>query len=248
MQNNCSDMIQFVIEIRTLVINVASNSARRDSMSERLLHKGISFTFVEAIESKDVIPTDSRFLTSTAEAVWKSHLKCLSIAAEYSSPTLILEDDAILYFDEKSLQEIVDTMLSKNLDFIQLGYLGINLAERLSIEVRNLYAFFTRNSLLSTFFTIFGFKEVQRARSQTWRKMLPSNFVVNDIRFGAHCYLVTPQFAKKILLLNSPAFLPADDFFVSLSRAKAFKMIRLKKSCAAQDNSPSAFSTRFLLQ
>jgi GR25 family glycosyltransferase involved in LPS biosynthesis len=248
MPNTCSDMLPFVIEIRTLVINVSSNIARRDSMSERLLQKGISYTFVEAIESKDITLTDSRFLTSTAEAVWKSHLKCLSIAAEYSSPTLILEDDAVLYFDEKSLREMVDTMLSKNLDFIQLGYLGINLAERLSIKVRNLYSFFTRNAFLSTFFTVFGFKEVQRARSQSWRKMLPPNFVVNDVRFGAHCYLVTPQFAKKILLLNSPAFLPADDFFVSLSRAKAFKMIRLKKSCSAQDNSPSAFSTRFLLQ
>ena len=59
-------MIPFVIEISTLVINVSSNIARRDSMSERLLQKGISFTFVEAIESKDVILTESRFLTSTA--------------------------------------------------------------------------------------------------------------------------------------------------------------------------------------
>ena len=241
-------MILFVNEIRTLVINVSSNTARRDSMSERLLQKRISFTFVEAVESKDVIPTDSRFLTSTAEAVWKSHLKCLSIAAEYSSPTLILEDDAVLNFNEKTLQELVDIMMGQNLDFIQLGYLGINLAERLSIKVRNLYSFFTRNSLLYAFFDAFGFKEVQRARSQSWRKKLPPNFVVNDIRFGAHCYLVAPQFAKKILPLNSPAFLPADDFFVSLSRAKAFKMIRLKKSCSAQDDSPSAFSTRFLLQ
>lgn len=237
-----------MIEIKALVINMSGNFSRRDSMSERLLQKGIPFSFVKAFEAKNVTQSDSRFLTSTAEAVWKSHLKCLTIASEESSPTLILEDDALLYFDKKALQEFADIMNSQNLDFVQLGYLGINLAEQLSIKSRNLYCFFTRYSLLSPFFSVFGFKEVQRSRSQSWRKNLPPDFVVNDVRFGAHCYLVSPKFAKRILELNSPAFLPADDFFVSLSRAKSFKMIRLKKSYSKQDDSPSSFSKRFLLQ
>jgi len=235
-------------KFEVLVINVASDNARRISMSERLRQRNIDFRFVRAIEAKNITNSEPRFLTSTAQAVWQSHLKCLLMAAEFSTPTLILEDDAILSFDEAKVKTLVALMNSERIDFIQLGFLDINLAGRFSIKLRNLYSYFTRNSFLPSLFLIFGFKEVGRASSQSWRKKLPNDFVVNDVRFGAHCYLVSPEFAKKMLSLNSPAFLPADDFFVALSRAKSFKMIRLKKSYSAQDDSPSAFSSRFLLK
>jgi GR25 family glycosyltransferase involved in LPS biosynthesis len=231
-----------------LVINVSSNRARRDTMTARLLQRNIDFNFIEAIESKDLSKSDPQFLTTTAQAVWQSHLKCLSMAAGSTTPTLIMEDDAILFFNEESVRNLASIMNSEELDFIQLGFLGINITERFSIKIRNLYSYFTRNSLLPSLFLLLGFKEVGRASGQSWRKKLPNDFVVNDVRFGAHCYLVSPRFASKILSLNSPVFLPADDFYVALSRAKSFKMIRLKKSRSAQDNSPSAFSTRFLLR
>jgi GR25 family glycosyltransferase involved in LPS biosynthesis len=170
------------------------------------------------------------------------------MAALSSSPTLVLEDDAILNFDISQIEFFSSIMTEHEIDFLQVGYLKINLAEGALIELKNWYSFFTRTAIAASFFNLFGFKEVGRAKGQIWRGYLPKNFIVNDVRFGAHCYLITPKFASKILALNSPAFLPADDFYVALSRAKSFKMIRLRRSLSQQDASISSFSKRFLLE
>jgi GR25 family glycosyltransferase involved in LPS biosynthesis len=235
-------------KFQTLVINVSSNKDRRDRIEERLNQSRINFSIVKATETHDISTDEPRYLTAIAESIWKSHLNCLSLAAELSSPTLILEDDAVISFQEETLQKWVDIMKAEEIDFLQLGFLNINLVERISIKLRNFYNFFTRYRIFPSFFLLFGFKEVGRATNQFWRKKLPKDFVVNDIRYGAHCYLVSPKFAEKISRLNSPAFLPADDFYVALGGAKSFKMIRLKKSWSSQDNSPSAVSARFLLK
>jgi len=232
---------------QTLVINVLSNDVRRTNMVKRLRRAGINFEFVRAVETLDISENECSFLTRTAEAVWRSHVLCIEIASKSNSPTLILEDDAIPFFDKKTIQKLLDVMKTEDLDFIQLGFLSINLSERVSIRCRNLYSYFTRNNLFPSFFRIFGFKEVGRASKQQWRKRIPLDFIVNDIRYGAHSYIISSKFAGKILPLNSPAFLPADDFFVALSRAKSFKMIRLRNSCSSQDNTASAFIDRFRL-
>jgi GR25 family glycosyltransferase involved in LPS biosynthesis len=216
-------------------------------MIKRLDAKGMTHEIIRAVEPDQSSAFESQFLTETAKAVWLSHQKCLNAAALRDTPTLILEDDAILDFDISQIEKLSLQMTQYELDLIQVGFLRINLAEALSIQLRNWYGFFTRNALAADFFKLFGFKEVGRARGQNWRSSLPKNFIVNDVRFGAHCYLVTPKFANRILKLNNPAFLPADDFYVALCRAKSFKMIRLRKSLSRQDSSPSSFSKRFLL-
>ena len=217
-------------------------------MTTRLKDINITCRFIQAVEPSDLIKNRKLFLTETAESVWLSHRKCLEIAATWDTPTLILEDDAILNFDISQIELFSSIMSEHEIDFLQVGYLKINLAEGALIQLKNWYSFFTRTALAAKFFNLFGFKEVGRAKGQIWRGYLPKNFIVNDVRFGAHCYLITPKFANQILVLNSPAFLPADDFYVALSRAKSFKMIRLRKSFSQQDASPSSFSKRFLLK
>jgi GR25 family glycosyltransferase involved in LPS biosynthesis len=216
-------------------------------MASRLEQRGINFDLVEAAEPVKSTIDENDYITDVAKAVWLSHRKCLESSSYTSRPTLILEDDAILNFDVATLQYLVDAMSELEIDFIQIGYLKINLAEGTSIVLRNFYSFFTRNALGAKLFGLFGFMEVGRAKDQTWRTSLPKNFIVNDIRYGAHCYLVSPRFASQVIELNDPPFLPADDFYVALSRAKSFKMVRLRKSKCSQDGTQSSFRRRFLL-
>ena len=233
--------------LQTLVINVKSNIERRQNISSRLEQRNINFDFVQAVEPLTPPLGGTQYLTDIAKAVWLSHRKCLEIAASGSRPTVILEDDAILNFDATTIERLSDAITEFEIDFIQIGYLNINLAEGVSIILRNFYSFFTRNALAANMFGFFGFMEVGRAKDQVWRNSLPKDFIVNDVRYGAHCYLVAPTFASKIIALNDPPFLPADDFYVALSRAKSFKMIRLKKSKCSQDGTQSSFRRRFLL-
>jgi hypothetical protein len=55
---------------------------------------------------------------------------------------------------------LVDLLAIHNLDYIQIGFLNINLATTASIKVRNLYSFFTRRVFARRVFELFGFKEV----------------------------------------------------------------------------------------
>ena len=232
----------------TLVINVSSRTDRQAAMTSRLADARIDFHFLAAVEPKDLAETDFTYLNDVTTCVWKSHTKTLEIASKSSRPTLILEDDALLKIDYAEIAELVPQMVLHNIDFLQVGYLRLNGGESFSIALRNVYDFITRRSLAPRFFGFFGFNEVQRAKSQIGRRKIPSNFILNDVRYGAHCYLVMPNFACSILKLNEPAFLSTDDFYIALSKMRAFRMARLKNSRCSQDNSPSSFSKRYILE
>lgn len=235
-------------DLRTLIINVESRKDRQLEMEKRFKKLNLSFEFIKAIEPSDLVATSQKLLSQTAECVWLSHIKCLHISSKRNHPTLIVEDDATFLLKSHELTALANQMSENGIDFIQIGYLNLNLAEGIAIRIRNLYNFFTKKNLAPRFLKLFGFKEVERSASQGWRRNLPNNFVVNDVRYGAHCYLVSPNFAKSMLELNSPAFLAADDFYVALSRMKTFRMVRLAKSLSGQDGSPSSFSQRYLAE
>jgi GR25 family glycosyltransferase involved in LPS biosynthesis len=236
------------LSFQGLVINVSSRVDRRKSISSHLENLRIPFRFFKAIEPNELAESSQIYLSKIAECVWNSHLGCLRIASATSYPTLIIEDDAIIKIGNSSILKYVELMNLHNLDFIQIGYLNLNVLEAFSIKLRNAYNFMIKYSVAQSFLEMFGFKEIGRARTQVWRSELPGQFVVNDIRYGAHCYLVSPKFALSVLSLNSPPFLAADDFFVALSKMKTFRMIRLTKSLSSQDNSPSSFQERYLLE
>jgi len=236
------------VGFKTLVINLGSRADRRVVMASRLAHAEIKFDFLIAVEPKDLTETDFFYLNDVTTCVWKSHKETLSLAFKSSLPTLILEDDAVLAIRNDEIAHLISQMELHDIDFLQLGYLGLNVGETFSIKLRNAYDLITRRSLAPKFFGFFGFKEVERGKSQGWRRQLPSEFVLNDVRYGAHCYIVTPDFAGKVLKLNDPAFLSADDFYVALSKMRTFKMARLRKSRSSQDKSPSSFSARYVLE
>jgi len=231
---------------QTVVINLSSRADRRAEMTSRLVRTEINFDFMAAVEPKDLAVSDSVYLNDVTTCVWKSHKKALEIASKSHTPTLILEDDAVLSVGCDVLTNLISEMELHRIDFLQVGYLRLNAGEGLSIKSRNVYDFVTRRSLAPRFFGFFGFKEVSRVKGQDWRRDLPSDFILNDVRYGAHCYIVMPGFAGKVLKLNDPAFLSADDFYVALSKMRSFRMARLKQSQSSQDDSPSSFSTRYI--
>jgi hypothetical protein len=158
---------------------------------------------------------------------------------------LILEDDAIIEFDGAYLARVILNMRTYDIDFLQLGYLKLNGFEYCSILIRNLYSFFVSRGLFAQLFSWLGLAEVRRVKNQKWLRLIPRNYVLNDIRYGAHCYVVSPSFSRKVLKLNDPPFLAADDLYVSLSKMKSFKMFRLSKSLSRQGSYVSSFVKRY---
>jgi GR25 family glycosyltransferase involved in LPS biosynthesis len=233
------------MKINCLVINLVSNVERRLKISETLNLLGIQFEIVPAVTLDTTTLPNLGNMNPTAVAVWESHLNCLKEVSENGAYSLILEDDAVLSFDHVYLDKTITTMQKHEIDFLQIGYLRINGFQYFSILMRNLYNFFVTKGLFAQFFSKVGLAEVKRVKNQKWLRHIPRNYILNDIRYGAHCYVVSPSFSAKILNLNNPPFLAADDFYVALSKMKSFKMFRLSKSLSKQDFYTSSFNKRY---
>jgi GR25 family glycosyltransferase involved in LPS biosynthesis len=232
------------LTVTTLVINVDTNTKRRLEISSVLESRNIEFNFVSASIPTSFLPEIGR-MVPLAIAVWKSHTSCFEIAQSSRTYTLILEDDAQLHFTKRQLMEFQADMVRHDLDFLQIGFLKLHIFDSLSIIARNIYSAFIRNGLFTSLFSVLGLLEATRAKNQKWRRSLPKSYILNDIRYGAHCYLISPKFAETITLLNSPTFLSIDEFFISLSRMKSFKMARLSKSLCDQSETSWSDEIRF---
>ena len=227
------------------VINVETNFKRRKSVETSLDKQKIQFNWVKAIT-----PTDTRIenlgnLQPVARAVWESHLKCLKLASESSLYSLILEDDSEIKLSNSQVLRIIDEMKRNRLDFMQIGFLHLHIVDVVSIHVRNFHNLLLKKRVFGSVLSFFGFQEGIRSKNQYWRSEIPSDFILNDIRYGAHAYIISPQFSKRISQLNSPTFLAADDFFVSLGKMKSFRMARLRKSLVSQGSFESSFDVRY---
>jgi GR25 family glycosyltransferase involved in LPS biosynthesis len=233
--------------MKVLVINVLERTDRLQGIEAHLNSLDIDFEIVKAVDKYELRESENNFLPIDIERIWRSHLKCLEIASKYHNEyTMIVEDDANLAFDSIELASIVSEISKIDIGFLQIGFLKLNPIDSLSILSRNIYDSLIRKGWLEGILKRFGFLEMSRALNQPWRKQIPDRYILNDVRYGAHCYLINSKLAQKFLMANNPPFLSIDDFFVSISRMKSFRMCRLRKSLAEQNNSPTSVTKRFL--
>ena len=247
--NTSTSLIKFGVtnlrpDLDIFVISLPNATNRLSLISGHLDLLGLKFDVVRGYVPEDLNTPKISNITPTTDAVWHSHRACAKLVADNYNPALILEDDAGLRVNKDGLLKMLEDMEEYDLDLIQVGFLTLNIFDGISILARNLYSFFIRNTIFANFFWIFGLKEVQRSKRQFWRKKIPPQYVVNDIRYGGQAYFISPRFASVVLELNSPTFLSVDDFFVSLSKMKSFRMVRLKHSKARQIGNLSSFSGR----
>lgn len=233
--------------MQILVINVEERSDRRKAISAHLNSLDFPFQIVKAVDKYELSVSSNSFLSIDVERILESHLKCLKIVAlEKEEYALIIEDDAILKFNFEELREIAAYLSEKEIVFLQLGFLHLNVFESLSIFLRNVYDLLIKINLMGKIFSRFGFQEIERAKKQIWRRGLSSEYILNDIRYGAHCYLVHASFARELLALSEPYFLSVDDLYVSLGKMKSFRMARSRRNQAKQSKSPSSVKIRFV--
>ena len=75
--------------------------------------------------------------------------------------------------------------------------------------------------------------------------LAPEGIIESDSLPGAHFYMVSRKFAKEVTSLNNPQYLSIDDFFSALSKMRAFRMGRTRKSFVSQLPFQSWTGSRF---
>jgi hypothetical protein len=198
---------------------------------------------VPAISIESVVV--SPYVAKVIAATWQSHQKAMKMFLESSEEyALIMEDDFVL-----SNRWALDRMqLSHTLgaDFLQVGFLITNSIDRIQITLNSIFDGFLK--VLHKLSDLFGFIRNRLGKKLLIREQsgIPFQIVCNDIRPGAHAYIVSRAFAQAALQINSPEFLSADAVYMSMGWMRSFKLLRFRRSLIAQSNSESSITERFL--
>jgi len=219
-------------EYQGYVINLDSARDRLDSF----LLLGTKYNRVaQRVAAVSPINSDlsgNKYVSESVAACWESHRKVFRLFLDSNFDyALIQEDDSIM--KAVNLQKIIHTMSSKDIDFIQIGFLYGTFGRKIEIFGRNLWHFLLYALKITS-------KKIS-PRSDlilrpTLREVLSDHpfLVPADVRAGTHAYVVSRHFARNVLEMNSPIILAADDFFMALSRMRSFAMYRFFCSRANQ--------------
>jgi GR25 family glycosyltransferase involved in LPS biosynthesis len=232
--------------VNAYVINLDSRKDRlRNSLNQASL-LGFPLVRIQAITAENLVDSDLQFAAPGVAATWLSHKKAASEFLKTDSEyALILEDDFQL--NHPLALPKVEWLANNSVDFLQVGFLYVTKWESIDIAFIN-----CRDVILRVIRFCSAYSKFLDSKfsSRLLIKELPKSsfkLIPTDIRPGGHCYIISRSFAEAMQTLNNPIVFSADELFVSISRMRAFKMLRFRKSMVSQDNSPSSVQIRFKL-
>lgn len=226
------------------MINLASRSDRWDSVVSQLASLGMEIVRIDAQPISNISAKKVPYVTPGVAATWQSHQLAMKTFLESGEDYgLILEDDFLL---RKSYQDILRKFEKlPKYDFIQLGYLKTSPFDAIGCYISNLTDLSLKFLALIFHLGIPGTGLLSTKLLVREQLGIPTWLVRNDIRAGAHAYIVSRRFAKAALEMNKPVFICTDGYFMSLGGMRTFSMFRLRNSVIRQSKSPSSVTSRF---
>lgn len=226
------------------IVNLERRTDRRDSAIKELLKIGLNHNVIQAIDASaesDSHLLSSKFVTKYVEACWLSHKKAIAAFIDSNSQFgLIVEDDLLLSPDVQDLLFRILANKKSDIDFLQIGFLSFGKIDSRVLKTAeknnrlNKFLWKVKDVRVLKFLSLptrARVKEAEIAISLASKKI---DIVPNQIRPGAHCYLINRKFAHAMMEVNDPVFFSTDQLFMSLGDMRIFNMARLSKSKASQ--------------
>ena len=233
--------------MKAYLINLDERRDRLEYAERQLSAVNMEYVRVSAIKATENFSNQYPYVTPSVAAIWLSHLSALREFLETDEAhALVLEDDFQIECSKKKFHSVL--LEHEYGDFFQIGFLVTNTFDRI-----NYYS----NNFLDSCFKVL---EKYSRRRFPFANYLSSKYLVygqknakfstvsNDIRAGAHSYIISREFAKKVLEFNQPVLFSTDQFFISLSKMHTFRMLRLRSSIIGQSDSISSVQSRFIAQ
>lgn len=238
-------MMHLSRDLHLYIINVETDDARKKSAQDEAVSLGIQSSLVSAVTPKEIVNPDELYVSEGVHAVWLSHMKAMNIFLKTKEEFAIISEDDFKIIDRAKLLKKLTLCVNSNFDYVQFGYLRPGIDTRINIYSTNIQqlgfkflCYFSKSPLLRK---IINFDRMRIREADG----LPAGLVLSNSQPGAHFYLVSRKFAEAIQGLNSPQFLSIDDFYSSLAKMRAFKMVRVRKSLVGQKDFPSWSGSRF---
>jgi GR25 family glycosyltransferase involved in LPS biosynthesis len=225
--------------VKVYVINLENRVDRWQQVLEQLDKIGFDVDRIDAVKSDLIDSKVATFASPSVIAIWKSHQKAMTeFLKSEAAHALILEDDFYLKTDLKFLLSRI--YYSEEVDFIQLGYLYTSPMQFLSVKIMNMINTFLRLAEVATHIRFMPAARLRSKKLVTENHEVPFHLIPNDIRAGAHAYLVSRKFAQSMQLFNSPTYLSTDGLYMALGWNRTFRMYRTRKNYVRQSNSISS--------
>lgn len=236
-------MIRHNCFVKAYVINLDSRPDRWADVIAQQSLLGLEIHRVSAVTNDTVVA--SPYVTPVIAATWQSHQKALQAFLKTSDEyALIMEDDFML--SKRWRKNRLNVGASLSADFLQVGFLITNSFDRVQLilsDALDCYLKMLRKLALTSEFLGSRLRQKLLIREQVG---VPFTIVCNDIRAGAHAYVVSRNFAEAALRINSPEFLSTDAVYISVGWMRSFKVLRFRRSLIGQSNSESSINERFL--
>lgn len=229
--------------MKAYVINLESRQDRWADVEAQSSLLGIEIIRVSAVTTESASP--SAFVTKVIAATWQSHQRAMESFLKSSDDFgLIMEDDFVISRRFKFKEFDLHSKLKA--DFFQVGFLITGPTDRVQILINSLVDTFLKVLRIMSESTKIFSRNLAGKLLIREQSGIPYGVVCNDIRPGAHAYIVSREFAQAAQKINSPEFLSADAVFISMGWMRSFKMLRLRRSAFGQSNSQTSINERFI--
>ena len=227
--------------MKMYVINLDERQDRLTSLDSEIKKFGFEAIRIPAINANELNESNYPFVSREVAACFLSHIKALDTFIDSGDMYgLIVEDD----FQVLKKFPISLTLMMGNLNFLQIGFLKTSIFERFAIVYQNIWNFALGILLrLGTQFNVY--QSILHRFLLQERKGVSLAIVLNDVRPGAHAYLVDRKFAMYCRQINNPIALSADALFIAISQMRTVKMGRTRKSYVGQSKSSTSIIQRF---
>jgi GR25 family glycosyltransferase involved in LPS biosynthesis len=227
------------------VINLKFRTDRWGDVLNQTDALGLPLNRVIAVTLSEV--PQSRFVTPPVHATWMSHQKAMRLFLDSDDQYgLILEDDFVL---KKTWEKFdVEQYTSMGFDFLQVGYLITTPLDQIELRIKSNFDLLLKILQRVTSRGILSKSNFANRFLLREQRLVPFGLVCNDVRPGAHAYIVSREFALAAQELNLPVVLSTDALYMALGWMRSFKFLRTRRNYISQSNSETSISERFLIQ
>jgi GR25 family glycosyltransferase involved in LPS biosynthesis len=224
------------------LINLDHRLDRKENALKELIKLKLPVVTISGVLCDDQ-SNPSKYVTNQVAGCWLAHVNALEYAAISTKPILIVEDDLLVSSKIKTITKILENFESAEIDLLQIGFVTNSRKESIFRLSRDFMSYlelaFVRLCLClppEKIKTISRRARFQEAHLRyRVRESLGSESVSDSFLAGTHAYIVSPSFASILKGLNQPILFSSDQFLMSLSAMKTFRIYRTTKSFIKQN-------------
>lgn len=229
--------------MKAFVINLDSRTDRWQEVLRQEFTLGFQIERVAAVSSNSIKDLD--YATAPVHATWLSHQKAMSMFLDTGDDYgLILEDDFVVL--NKWTRFDISKFESTHFDLLQIGYLITTPLDYLDFKMNSIFDLFLKILERITSTNSFSNSRFVNRLLLKEQRSVPFAIVCNDIRPGAHAYIVSRNFARAAQKMNIPVALSTDALYIALGWMRSFRFLRTRRSYFSQSDSKTSIDDRFL--